>query len=240
MLLTSLPDAVRKLDPRIMVRNPVMFVVEVGAVFSTVSALTTPSAFAWWVVVWLWLTVMFANLAEAVAEGRGKAQAATLRRAKTDTTAHRLLDAERTEDVSATQLRLGDRVVITAGEVIPGDGDVVDGIASVDESAITGESAPVIRESGGDRSSVTGGTRVLSDRIVVEITAKAGRELHRPDDRPGRGREPPEDPERDRPEHPAGQPHHRVPRRHRRRFSRSPSTPAPSSRSSSWSPCWSA
>jgi K+-transporting ATPase ATPase B chain len=170
MLLTSLPAAVRKLDPRTMVRNPVMFVVEVGAVFSTVSAVVAPSVFAWAIVVWLWLTVVFANLSEAVAEGRGKAQAATLRRAKTETTA-RLLDGT---EVPATRLRVGDRVVVEAGQVIPGDGDVVEGVASVDESAITGESAPVIRESGGDRSSVTGGTRVLSDRIVVEITAKPG------------------------------------------------------------------
>ena len=174
MLLTSLPSAVRKLDPRVMVRNPVMFVVEVGAVFSTVSAIADSGVFAWSVVVWLWLTVLFANLAEAVAEGRGKAQAATLRRAKTETTAHRLLDDGETEDVPATGLGLGDRVVVVAGEVIPGDGDIIDGIASVDESAITGESAPVIRESGGDRSSVTGGTKVLSDRIVVEITARPG------------------------------------------------------------------
>jgi potassium-transporting ATPase ATP-binding subunit len=180
MLLTSFPDALRKLNPRVMMRNPVMFVVEVGAVFSTVSAITDPSGFAWSVVVWLWLTVAFANLAEAVAEGRGKAQAATLRRAKTETTAHRLVSTGSTtgdpalEDVPATQLRLGDRVVVVAGETIPGDGDVVEGVASVDESAITGESAPVIRESGGDRSSVTGGTKVLSDRIVVQITAKPG------------------------------------------------------------------
>ncbi|MGY2876800.1 potassium-transporting ATPase ATP-binding subunit [Marmoricola sp. URHA0025 HA25] len=175
MLLTSFPDAVRKLDPRTMVRNPVMFVVEVGAVFTTVSALTGPSGFSWSIVVWLWLTVIFANLAEAVAEGRGKAQAATLRRAKTETTAHRLVSTgTEVEDVPATQLRLGDRVVVVAGETIPGDGDVVEGVASVDESAITGESAPVIRESGGDRSSVTGGTKVLSDRIVVQITARPG------------------------------------------------------------------
>ena len=170
MLLTSLPDALRKLDPRVMVRNPVMFVVEVGAVLSTVFAFTDSSVFAWAVVAWLWLTVVFANLAEAVAEGRGKAQAATLRRAKTETTAH-LVDGT---EIPATQLKLGDRVVVVAGQVIPGDGDVVEGVASVDESAITGESAPVIRESGGDRSSVTGGTKVLSDRIVVEITAKPG------------------------------------------------------------------
>jgi K+-transporting ATPase ATPase B chain len=176
LLLEAGPGALRKLDPRSMVRNPVMFVVEVGAVFSTVAAIREPSTFAWTVVVWLWLTVVFANLAEAVAEGRGKAQAATLRKAKTDTVAHRLLDGDgdRTEDVPATALRVGDRVVVVAGQVIPGDGDVVEGIASVDESAITGESAPVIRESGGDRCSVTGGTRVLSDRIVVTITAKPG------------------------------------------------------------------
>jgi len=174
MFLTSIPDAVRKLDPRVMVHSPVMFVVEVGAVGCTVLAIKAPTTFAWWIVVWLWLTVIFANLAEAVAEGRGKAQAASLRRAKTETIANRLRGDGATENVPATQLTLGDRVVVVAGEIIPGDGDVVEGIASVDESAITGESAPVIRESGGDRSSVTGGTKVLSDRIVVEITAKPG------------------------------------------------------------------
>ncbi|WP_184805891.1 potassium-transporting ATPase subunit KdpB [Kribbella italica] len=174
MLLTSLPDAVRKLDPRVMVKNPVMFVVEVGAVASTVLAFTDSSVFVWWIVVWLWLTVIFANLAEAVAEGRGKAQADTLRRAKTETTARRLTADGSEEDVPATALQLGDRVVVEAGQVIPGDGDVVEGVASVDESAITGESAPVIRESGGDRSAVTGGTRVLSDRIVVKITTRPG------------------------------------------------------------------
>ncbi|TDD57944.1 K(+)-transporting ATPase subunit B [Kribbella antibiotica] len=173
MLLTSLPDAVRKLDPRVMVKNPVMFVVEVGAVASTVIAITDSTVFAWWIVVWLWLTVVFANLAEAVAEGRGKAQAETLRRAKTETTARRLTsDGE--EEIPAAQLQLGDRVVVEAGQIIPGDGDVVEGVASVDESAITGESAPVIRESGGDRSAVTGGTKVLSDRIVVKIMTKPG------------------------------------------------------------------
>jgi K+-transporting ATPase ATPase B chain len=173
-LVASLPDAVRKLDPRVMMRNPVMFVVEVGAVFSTVTASVHPGAFAWSVVVWLWLTVVFANLAEAVAEGRGKAQAATLRRAKTETSAFRETAAGEVEEVPATLLRVGDRCVVEAGQIIPGDGDVVEGVASVDESAITGESAPVIRESGGDRSSVTGGTKVLSDRIVVRITAKPG------------------------------------------------------------------
>ncbi len=173
MLLSSLPDALRKLDPRLMWKNPVMFVVEVGAVGSTIIAFTDSTVFVWWIVVWLWLTVIFANLAEAVAEGRGKAQAETLRRAKTETVA-RLLVGDREEQVPATQLQLGDLVVVEAGQVIPGDGDVVEGVASVDESAITGESAPVIRESGGDRSAVTGGTKVLSDRIVVKITTKPG------------------------------------------------------------------
>jgi K+-transporting ATPase ATPase B chain len=178
MLWTSTPDALRKLNPATLWKNPVMFIVEVGAVFTTVIAFANPSVFAWLIVGWLWLTVVFANLAEAVAEGRGKAQADALRRARTDTTARRLVDRTAAdgpeEPVPAPELKQGDRVVVEAGEVIPGDGDVVDGIASVDESAITGESAPVIRESGGDRSSVTGGTRVLSDRIVVEITQKPG------------------------------------------------------------------
>jgi K+-transporting ATPase ATPase B chain len=174
MLLTELPEAVRKLEPRVMAHNPVMFVVEVGAVLSTALAATRPTLFAWAVVFWLWLTVVAANLAEAVAEGRGKAQAESLRRAKTETIARRVREDGREEQVPAPQLRLGDRVVVEAREIIPGDGDVVEGVASVDESAITGESAPVIRESGGDRSSVTGGTRVLSDRIVVQITARPG------------------------------------------------------------------
>jgi len=178
-LFRSLPGAVRKLDPRTMWRNPVMFIVEIGAVWSTVLAVARGSWFAWLIVAWLWLTVIFANLAEAVAEGRGKAQADALRRAKTDTMARRLAGwaPGRTvseEAVPAPELRQGDHVVVEAGEIIPGDGDVVEGIASVDESAITGESAPVIRESGGDRSAVTGGTRVLSDRIVVKITQKPG------------------------------------------------------------------
>ena len=174
ILVTSVPEALRKLDPRAMVRQPVMFVVEVGAVLSSVLAVEDPTGFAWAVVAWLWLTVIFANLAEAVAEGRGKAQAATLRRAKTETVARRLAADGSEERVPAPELRRGDRVVVEAGEIIPGDGDVVEGVASVDESAITGESAPVIRESGGDRSSVTGGTKVLSDRIVIRITAKPG------------------------------------------------------------------
>ncbi|RBJ04719.1 K(+)-transporting ATPase subunit B [Micromonospora provocatoris] len=181
-LLASLPDALRKLDPRTLWRNPVMLIVEIGALFTTVLAVADPSVFAIAITVWLWLTVIFANLAEAVAEGRGKAQADTLRRAKQDTVATRLVgwtpgaaaNAYRDEAVPAPHLRQGDVVLVEAGQVIPGDGDVVEGIASVDESAITGESAPVIRESGGDRSAVTGGTRVLSDRIVVRITQKPG------------------------------------------------------------------
>ncbi|WJY36123.1 potassium-transporting ATPase subunit KdpB [Streptomyces sp. P9-2B-2] len=173
-LLKSLPDAFRKLAPRVMVKSPVMFVVLVGSVVTTVLAIKDPGSwFGWVIAVWLWLTVIFANLAEAVAEGRGKAQADTLRKAKTDTVARRLNgDAE--EQVPGTELRIGDLVVCEAGDIIPGDGDVVDGVASVDESAITGESAPVIRESGGDRSAVTGGTKVLSDRIVIKITTKPG------------------------------------------------------------------
>jgi K+-transporting ATPase ATPase B chain len=180
MLWKATPDAVKKLDPRVQLRNPVMFVVEVGAALSTGTAIASPSIFNWTIVVWLWLTVVFANLAEAVAEGRGKAQAETLRRTKRETVARRLIGWQagqsqiREEPVPGTQLTLGDHVVVEAGEIIPGDGDVVEGVASVDESAITGESAPVIRESGGDRSAVTGGTRVLSDRIVVQITSKPG------------------------------------------------------------------
>ncbi|WP_030296013.1 potassium-transporting ATPase subunit KdpB [Streptomyces katrae] len=173
-LLKSFPDAVKKLDPRVMVKSPVMFVVLVGSVVTTVLAIEDPTDwFGWAITAWLWLTTIFANLAEAVAEGRGKAQADTLRKAKTDTVARRLTDSVE-EQVPGTDLKIGDLVVCEAGDVIPGDGDVVEGVASVDESAITGESAPVIRESGGDRSAVTGGTKVLSDRIVVKITTKPG------------------------------------------------------------------
>ncbi|WP_030259585.1 MULTISPECIES: potassium-transporting ATPase subunit KdpB [Streptomyces] len=178
LIVASLPDAVKKLDPRVMIKNPVMFVVEVGSVVTTVAAIADPSVFAWAITVWLWLTTIFANLAEAVAEGRGKAQADTLRKTKTESVARRLLDwpkSQAEEEVPGTALRLGDHVVVEAGQVIPGDGDVVEGVASVDESAITGESAPVIRESGGDRSAVTGGTKVLSDRIVVKIASEPGK-----------------------------------------------------------------
>ncbi|WP_457072521.1 potassium-transporting ATPase subunit KdpB [Mycobacteroides abscessus] len=177
-LIKALPLAVRKLDPRHMARNPVMFVVTVGSVATTVLAVLHPSIFAWAITAWLWFTVVFANLAEAVAEGRGKAQAASLREVKRDTVARRLVGDgdgnENEEEVPGSALRPGDRVVVEAGQVMPGDGDVVEGIATVDESAITGESAPVVRESGGDRCAVTGGTTVLSDRIVVQITAAPG------------------------------------------------------------------
>ena len=192
-LLRALPGALRKLDPRVMWRNPVMFIVEIGAVLTTAIAIAEPfigrdeslaPSFTAGIAAWLWITVIFANLAESVAEGRGKAQAASLRRTRTSTVAHRVArydaaadaGAERAEleEVPSADLRVGDHVVVTAGQPIPGDGDIVWGIASVDESAITGESAPVIREHGGDRSAVTGGTRVLSDRIVVRITSKPG------------------------------------------------------------------
>ncbi|MER5545261.1 potassium-transporting ATPase subunit KdpB [Streptomyces sp. NPDC002589] len=181
-LVRSFPEAVRKLHPRVLARNPVLFVVSVGALLTTLSALLHPAVFTWVISLWLWLTVVFANLAEAVAEGRGKAQAESLRRARTDTVALRLehwsygtnLATARTEAVAATDLKPLDVVLVEAGEMIPADGDVIDGVAAVDESAVTGESAPVIREAGGDRSGVTGGTTVLSDRIVVRVSARPG------------------------------------------------------------------
>jgi K+-transporting ATPase ATPase B chain len=180
LLAKSLPDALRKLDPRTLWRNPVMFIVEIGAVWSTVLTVRDSSWFGWLIVFWLWLTVLFGNIAEAVAEGRGKAQADALRKSKADTIARRLQGWSpetpgTEEDVRAPELQKGDIVVVEAGEIVPGDGEIVEGIASVNESAITGESAPVIRESGGDRSAVTGGTTVLSDRIVVKITQEPGK-----------------------------------------------------------------
>ncbi len=174
-------DSFRKLDPRVQARNPVMLVVLVGSILTTILFLrdigrstAAENVFAGLVAGWLWLTVLFANFAEAMAEGRGKAQAATLRKTRAETMANREVADGGTEQVPSSQLQVDDRVVVLAGEVIPSDGDIVEGIASVDESAITGESAPVIREAGGDRSAVTGGTRVLSDRIVVRITARPG------------------------------------------------------------------
>jgi K+-transporting ATPase ATPase B chain len=167
-------DAVRKLDPRVQVRNPVMFVVLVGAVITLIESIAHAGIFTWSVTIWLFLTVLFANFAEAVAEGRGKAQADTLRRMRADTEA-RLVGPDGSERrVAAGELAKGDVVVCEAGDIIPSDGEIIEGVASVDESAITGESAPVIRESGGDRSAVTGGTKVLSDRILVRITAERG------------------------------------------------------------------
>jgi potassium-transporting ATPase ATP-binding subunit len=163
-----------KLDPRTMVHIPVMFVVEIGSVITSIEFFARPEVFVGLVTLWLWATVLFANFAEAVAEGRGKAQADTLRRGRRETTAWLLKPDGSSREIPSTELRAGDLCVVTAGQVIPGDGDVVEGVAVVDESAITGESAPVIRESGGDRSAVTGGTVVLSDRIVVRITSDPG------------------------------------------------------------------
>src|ERR1700736_2287807 len=182
LLIPAIGASFRKLDPRLMVRNPVMFVVEIGAVMTTYAFIAgivgnaSDASFVGQIALWLWFTVLFANFAEAIAEGRGKAQAAALRRTRTDTVARRLSGGigGKEEAVAAPDLRRGDVVVCEAGDVIPSDGTVIEGIASVDESAITGESAPVIREAGGDRSAVTGGTRVLSDRIVIEITQNPG------------------------------------------------------------------
>ncbi|MDR3762650.1 MAG: potassium-transporting ATPase subunit KdpB [Acidobacteriota bacterium] len=170
-------SALLKLDPRKMMGNPVMFVVEVGSVVTTILLILHPHqafGFNLQITLWLWFTVLFANFAEAMAEGRGKAQADTLRKARSETVANRLLANGKTEQVPSSDLRAGDVVLVSAGELIPGDGEIIEGIASVDESAITGESAPVIRESGGDRSAVTGGTRVLSDQIKVKITSNPG------------------------------------------------------------------
>ena len=173
-LREALPGALRKLDPRELVQTPVMLVVEIGAAVTTVMSVLDPSTMGIGVTIWLWLTVLFGTLAESVAEGRGKAQAASLRSLQQETTAHRRRPDGFVEEVPSTSLRAGDVVVVSAGQRIPGDGDVIEGVASVDESAVTGESAPVIRESGGDRSAVTGGTVVLSDQIVVRITSEPG------------------------------------------------------------------
>jgi K+-transporting ATPase ATPase B chain len=170
----ALKDSIRKLDPRVQIRNPVMFVVLIGSIITFIESIAHPSTFTWSITVWLFLTVIFANFAEAMAEGRGKAQADTLRKMRSETEARRLRADGTEELVPAANLQKGDLVVCEANDLIPSDGEIIEGIASVDESAITGESAPVIRESGGDRSAVTGGTKVLSDRIVVRITAERG------------------------------------------------------------------
>ena len=167
-------DALKKFHPVTQVKNPVMFVVLVGSVITLIEAIAHPGIFTWSITIWLFLTVAFANFAEAMAEGRGKAQADTLRKMRSETEARRLLPDGTEERIPASELRKGDLVVCEAGDAIPSDGEIIEGVASVDESAITGESAPVIRESGGDRSAVTGGTKVLSDRIVVRITAERG------------------------------------------------------------------
>ncbi|MBM7824315.1 K+-transporting ATPase ATPase B chain [Arcanobacterium pluranimalium] len=178
----AIPMAVRKLDPRALIYTPVMFLVEVGAAFTLVLAILHPSVFSWSITAWLWFTAFFATLAEAIAEGRGKAQAASLRATRTSLIANRVVNAQATTDVEnfctepfpSEDLRVGDVVLVSAGEQIPADGDVIFGAASVDESAVTGESAPVIREAGGDRCAVTGGTRVLSDQIAVRVSSKPG------------------------------------------------------------------
>ena len=173
-------DSLRKLNPVKMMKNSVMFVVEVGSVLTTallIRDIVTGApgiGFALQITLWLWFTVLFANFAEAMAEGRGKAQADNLRKARTETTARKLLPNGQTQIVPAPQLHKDDIVVVVAGEFIPGDGEIIAGVASVDESAITGESAPVIREAGGDRSAVTGGTRVLSDQLKIRITSNPG------------------------------------------------------------------
>jgi potassium-transporting ATPase ATP-binding subunit len=174
ILRRALPQAFVKLDPRHMIRVPVMFVVEVGSLVTTVEFIGNPHLFTGLIALWLWATVLFANFAEAVAEGRGKAQADTLRRSRRETTAFLLRPDGSTEEIPAAQLRMGDLCIVQAGQVIPGDGDIIEGLAVVDESAVTGESAPVLRESGGDRCAVTGGTVVLSDRIVVKVTSNPG------------------------------------------------------------------
>ena len=227
----AIVDSFVKLDPRIQIKNPVMFIVEVGSLLTTIICVqelasgTGQPLFTGQVAFWLWFTVLFANFAEAMAEGRGKAQAATLRKAKTETTAVRLLPGGQRETVNASSLRSGDIVRVEAGQMIPGDGEIIEGVASVDESAITGESAPVIREAGGDRSAVTGGTKVLSDWIVVQDHVEPRRDVPRSDDRAGRGRRAPEDAERDRAQHPAGGADAGLPPGRRHARSRSRTTP---------------
>src|SRR6478735_3229953 len=182
LVLQAIRNSFPKLDPRLQLKNPVMFIVELGSVITTAIFLLELARgnygdlwFVGTIAIWLWLTVLFANFAEAIAEGRGKAQANALRATRHTTTAHRRTDSEGIEDVPAPELQKGDVVVVSAGEVIPADGEVIEGVGSVDESAITGESAPVIRESGGDRSAVTGGTKLLSDQLVILVTQEPGK-----------------------------------------------------------------
>src|ERR1700734_342425 len=180
IVVPALGSSLVKLNPRTLAKNPVMFVVEVGAVLTSIDLVRgvvqhgQGFGFSLQITLWLWFTVLFANFAEAMAEGRGKAQAEALRKSRADTMARRLKQDGSIESIPGSQLRAGDLVMVTAGEFVPGDGEVIEGVASVDESAITGESAPVIRECGGDRSAVTGGTRVLSDEIKVRITSNPG------------------------------------------------------------------
>src|SRR5215472_9324832 len=180
ILLRALKDSFIKLNPMTLMKNPVIFVVEVGAALVLLFLIRDAATgrgnvgFELQIDLWLWFTVLFATFAEAMAEARGKAQAESLRKTKTDTTANRVTEGGRVEQISSSKLRAGDVVICSAGEIIPGDGEVVEGVATVDEAVITGESAPVIRESGGDRSAVTGGTRVLSDQIKIEITSNPG------------------------------------------------------------------
>lgn len=176
LFIPAIKDSFVKLSPRVQAKNPVMFVTEIGAIFTTAIFLfgqSTSKTFEFQIALWLWFTVLFANFAESIAEGRGKAQAATLKKSRHLTMA-RLLNGSTETRINATELKKGDVVVCEAGDTIPGDGEVIEGIASIDESAITGESAPVIRESGGDRSAVTGGTKVLSDRVLIRITTEVG------------------------------------------------------------------
>src|SRR5215475_1581028 len=180
ILQRALKDAVLKLNPVTLMKNPVIFVVEVGAALTLLFLVrdvivgASGLGFELQIVLWLWFTVLFATFAEAMAEARGKAQAESLRKTRTDTTANRVTESGRAEQISSSKLRAGDVVICSAGEIIPGDGEVIEGVATVDEAVITGESAPVIRESGGDRSAVTGGTRVLSDQIKIKITSNPG------------------------------------------------------------------
>ncbi len=178
IIAPAMVESVKKLNPAVMVKNPVMFVTEIGAVITTIALFTRqenePFGFVLQIALWLWFTVLFANFAEAMAEGRGKAQADTLRKTRTKTTANRVGDSGKVEQIPAEQLRKGDLFAVSAGETVPADGEIIEGIATVNESAITGESAPVIREAGGDRSAVTGGTIVLSDKIKVRVTANPG------------------------------------------------------------------